>query len=304
MSTPLRRSPSSARRACATLVVATLAILAAACGGSSDAGAGYAISGDDLRATATTEAPDPHITTVATVVVPAIEVFTDKPADPGATTTTAGPRAQPASLRTGGVATQAQPIPRFGLNSAGSAKTETGYTFDNPTYNDKPLVLVVTAEDGDWIKVLLPARPNGSEGWVRASDVTLSEHDFHGTLDISDRHLTVYRGDTVIADTAVVVGKDATPTPLGHIYINEVLTAAEAGVNPGGSYGPNLLPTNAYSETLDLFDGGLPVIAFHGTNQPDLLGSAASNGCVRMPNEVVTQLAEQLPAGTPIDIVE
>jgi lipoprotein-anchoring transpeptidase ErfK/SrfK len=235
-----------------------------------------------------------------------LEVFTDKPADPSDPndTTTSAPQAEPAKFQTGSAVAQTQPIPRQGFSSAGSTRTDTGYTFDNPTYNDKALVLVVTEQDGAWVKVLLPARPNGTEGWVRAGDVTLTEHDFHGTLDISDRHLTVWDGNEVIADTAVVVGKDSTPTPLGLHYISEVLTAAEAGVNPGGSYGPNILATNAYSEMLDLFDGGLPVIAFHGTNQPELLGQAKSNGCVRMPNEVVTLLAEKVPAGTPVDVVE
>ena len=33
-----------------------------------------------------------------------------------------------------------------------------------------------------------------------------------------------------------------------------------------------------------------------------LIGSAASNGCVRMPNEVVTLLAETIPAGTPVTV--
>ncbi len=282
--------------------------LAAGCGGT-DVGSGYAIDGDDLRATTTTVYVDPHITIVATAVVPNLEVFTDKPLDPDATTTTAGAWAEPASLRTGGAggltgAANTQPIPRVGLNSAGSAKTDAGFVFDNPTYSKKPLVLVVTGSQGDWLRVRLPARPNHQEGWVRSSDVALSEHTFHGTLDVSDRHLTVWEGDTVIAETPVVVGKDSSPTPLGPVYINEVLTAAEAGVSPGGAYGPNVLPTNAYSESLDLFDGGLPVIAFHGTNQPDLLGQAASNGCVRMPNDVVVKLAETIPAGTPIDIVE
>lgn len=44
------------------------------------------------------------------------------------------------------------------------------------------------------------------------------------------------------------------------------------------------------------------MIAFHGTNQPELIGSKASNGCVRMPNDVVSWLALVLPPGTPIDI--
>lgn len=273
----------------------TLALAGAACSsGDSRAGDGFGIDGADLVATSTTTtaAADPALTQVATATVPQLEVYTDKPG-----------QAEPASLRTPSVAA-AQPIPREGLNSAGSTKTDFGFTFDNPTYFDKPLVLVVTGQEGDWIKVLLPARPNGQEGWVRASDVTLSQHDFHGVLDLSDRQLTFWEGDTEIAATQVVVGADGSPTPQGQIYIAEILTATEAGTSSGGSYGPYILSTNAYSETLDLFQSGLPVIAFHGTNQPGLVGSAVSNGCIRMPNEVVTLLAETLPAGTPVSVVE
>lgn len=277
----------------------TLALAGTACGSSSSrAGDGFGIDGADLIATSTTTtaaAPDPALTQVATAAVPKLEVYTDKP--------TGAVQAQPASLRTPSVASAA-PIPREGLNSAGSAKTDFGFVFDNPTYFGKPLVLVATGRDGDWIKVLLPARPNGQEGWVRASDVTLSQHAFHGLLDLSDRQLTFWEGGTEIAATQVVVGASNSPTPEGHIYIAEILTASEGGTSPGGAYGPNILATNAYSETLDLFQSGLPVIAFHGTNQPGLIGSAVSNGCIRMPNDVVALLADTLPPGTPVDIVE
>jgi lipoprotein-anchoring transpeptidase ErfK/SrfK len=63
-----------------------------------------------------------------------------------------------------------------------------------------------------------------------------------------------------------------------------------------------VFPLNGYSEQLDTFDGGVPVIAMHGTNRPDLVGQAASNGCVRLPNEVITQLNEELPIGTQVEI--
>ena len=62
------------------------------------------------------------------------------------------------------------------------------------------------------------------------------------------------------------------------------------------------MATSAYSEQLDSFDGGLPQVAFHGTNRPALIGTQASNGCVRMPDAVDLQLAGLLPAGTPITI--
>jgi lipoprotein-anchoring transpeptidase ErfK/SrfK len=74
--------------------------------------------------------------------------------------------------------------------------------------------------------------------------------------------------------------------------------------NDTGIYGSWVLATNGYSESLDTFNDGLPVIAFHGTNQPELVGTKASNGCVRMTNEVVSKLADALPAGTPIDIIQ
>src|SRR3954452_2927243 len=45
---------------------------------------------------------------------------------------------------------------------------------DNPNTFHDPLVLLATARSGDWLKVLLPIRPNGSSGWVQVSDVQLT----------------------------------------------------------------------------------------------------------------------------------
>ncbi|MCD9623679.1 L,D-transpeptidase [Rhabdothermincola sp. EGI L10124] len=118
-------------------------------------------------------------------------------------------------------------------------------------------------------------------------------------LSLSDFNLKVYDGDEVIEETQVVIGQDNTYTPTGRFYLNEKIEQS----NPGGVYGPWVLSTNAYSESLDTFDGGLPVVAFHGTNQPELIGTQASNGCIRMPNDVVIRLAEILPAGTPVDVL-
>jgi len=96
----------------------------------------------------------------------------------------------------------------------------------------------------------------------------------------------------------VVIGTPGTPTPTGRFYIND----KEKQQNSGGSYGPWALSTSAYSEALDLFDGGMPVIAFHGTNQPGLIGTASSNGCVLtswitncQPANLATAPSQRLP---------
>jgi lipoprotein-anchoring transpeptidase ErfK/SrfK len=41
-------------------------------------------------------------------------------------------------------------------------------------------------------------------------------------------------------------------------------------------------------------------IAIHGTDQPELLGDAVSHGCIRMSNEDVLRLYEELEVGTPV----
>ncbi len=286
-SAPVNLSDSRLLRFLATIgVVLGLAAGAAAC----SSGNAEVVGVVETTTTTTVAAPDPYVTVVATAKDPEIEVLAEAPTDaevaPSPTTT-----APPAS----GV----QPIPRFGLNSAGSAKTDVGWTFENPTYFDNPLVMVVTGTSGDWLRVQLHTRPNGMEGWVRADDVELSSHSYRMELDLDDFELEVYDGEELIEQTQVVVGKDATPTPVGTYFLNEMIPQS----NPGGAFGPWILSTSAYSETLETFDGGLPVIAFHGTNQPDLIGTQASNGCIRMPNDVVTRLAETLPAGTPVTVV-
>ena len=279
--------PTSPSRLIALLaVMVALLVGAAACSGKE---APEAAPDTPAEPTATT-APAPVGTLIATAKVPSVIVFAEAPAELRSveTTTTTAP---PKSARA--------PIPRVGLNSAGVSKVALGYQFDNPTYFDNPLVMQVLEEHGDWLKVLIQARPNHTEGWVKASDVDVSSTTYRMVLSLADRHLTVYDGDTVVAETDVVIGKETTPTPLGAFYLSEKIQQKSAG----GVYGPWILSTNGYSEALDLFDNGLPVVAFHGTNQPDLIGTQASNGCIRMPNDVVTQLAEMLPAGTPILIV-
>jgi lipoprotein-anchoring transpeptidase ErfK/SrfK len=160
------------------------------------------------------------------------------------------------------------------------------------------LVFVVLEHDGDWLHVMIPTRPNGQTGWIKGSDVTLSKTVYRMELNLGAHHLKVFNGNDLFAETNVVIGKQSSKTPLGKFYLNEKISSD----NANGAYGPWILSTSGYSEDLDIFDNGLPVIAFHGTNQPQLLGQSVSNGCIRMPNDVDIKLHDNLPAGTPIEI--
>lgn len=43
-------------------------------------------------------------------------------------------------------------------------------------------------------------------------------------------------------------------------------------------------------------------IAIHGTDQPELLGAGTSHGCIRMSNDDVLRLYEELEVGAPVII--
>jgi lipoprotein-anchoring transpeptidase ErfK/SrfK len=43
-------------------------------------------------------------------------------------------------------------------------------------------------------------------------------------------------------------------------------------------------------------------IAIHGTNRPELIGLAVSNGCLRVRNDVLLRIFRATLAGTPVRI--
>ena len=64
-----------------------------------------------------------------------------------------------------------------------------------------------------------------------------------------------------------------------------------------------MIPLSAYSEAIDRINGGEAVVAIHGTVRPDLMGEAASLGCIRLENDVVTALGRVVEPGAPVEIV-
>lgn len=162
-------------------------------------------------------------------------------------------------------------------------------------------LVLLALEVGDaWTKVQLPVRPNGSTGWVRSSEVTLSGHDFLIAIDLTKHEIVVTNGDREVTRSAVGVGRTDRPTPGGEYFITELLQPPE----PDGIYGPYAYGLSGYSDVLMDFAGGEGVIGIHGTNEPDLVGTDVSSGCIRLPNPEIIRLVERVgvPLGTPVTI--
>ncbi len=168
----------------------------------------------------------------------------------------------------------------------------------------QPLTLMAidTADvDGErWLNVLLPVQPNGSTGWIKESEVTVTSTTKQIHIYLDERSLILTDGDTVILEATVAIGTDETPTPPGVYSVTDRLDYA----NPDHAYGAFALGMSGFSEVLDSFQGAPPQLAIHGTNQPNLIGDAVSNGCIRLPDEVILELAEYAELGTPVIVHE
>lgn len=169
--------------------------------------------------------------------------------------------------------------------------------------NGVPTVFAVLAKRVDrhcgvsWYRVQLPIKPNGITGWVRPYAVRLVPLRTRIQVDLSARRVTLFVRGREVLSTRAAIGSPRTPTPTGRYYVNQRLVPTDAS----GPFGPGAIGISAFSEVLTGWVQGGP-IAIHGTNRPDLLGRAISNGCIRVRNDLLRRLFRRAPAGTPVTV--
>lgn len=149
-----------------------------------------------------------------------------------------------------------------------------------------------------WVRVRLPGRPNSHSGWISTLRTKSRSTEWHLSVDLSTRRVTVHRGGRAERRFRAVVGESSTPTPRGQFFIEEALalSAQDAG-------GPFALATSARSRVLREFEGGPGQIALHGTdNLSGALGTAVSHGCVRLRTRAISWLARRIGSGVPLTI--
>ena len=151
----------------------------------------------------------------------------------------------------------------------------------------------------DWLHVYLPTRPNDATGWIKASDVAMSQPlDYQIKVSLADHKLTLLHNGVVEFEAPAAIGTDENPTPTGTFFYTDPLDLA---TQPGTAYGVFAIGLSGHSNTLSEFAGGDGQIAIHGTNDPSTIGESVSHGCVRVNNDVILKLAP-LPLGTPVVI--
>lgn len=303
------------------LAAAAFLVVLAGCGGTADgpisagpAGEGAATEptvsieigeGEPLAAPADPE-PSALVVTVEgdesadTALSPGSDGATPGPSPATAPVDIGPPLAFPAGASASSVVAQAV-APQVTARMAPEDDAAPVATLDHPTAVGSPLVFLAidTTSTPGWLQVQLPVEPNGTTGWVRRDDVTLFENPYRIEIERSSHRLQVFHLGEPWLTATIAVGTGATPTPVGEFYLLELL----APPDPTGPYGPYAFGLSGFSEVLDSFGGAdTAIIGLHGTDQPDALGTDVSFGCIRLANDVMSQLATTLPLGTPVRI--
>jgi hypothetical protein len=151
---------------------------------------------------------------------------------------------------------------------------------------------LITENDITWYRILLGVAPNGSAGWIRASDLTLERSTDRIAVDLSAHTLRHLRGGELVHRFRIGIGAASTPTTPGRFFVWASLLPSDAS----GAYGSYLLGLSGFSDVLQSWPGG-GRLAIHGTDDPNDRGADVSHGCVRVFNVQMDRLRD-VPMGT------
>jgi lipoprotein-anchoring transpeptidase ErfK/SrfK len=175
----------------------------------------------------------------------------------------------------------------------------------NAGFNGGPVALLVldarVVNGVNWLRVLLPQRPNGSSVWIDANLVRLTHTPWRIDISLKRRMVRLLRDGRVIRRWRAVVGKPSTPTPTGLFSVYQRVRQTD----PNAFLGSWALLLSGFSNVLRRFDGGPGRFAIHGRGGASLLdplGTARSHGCIRIDNRAIDVLAADVGDGTPVRI--
>src|SRR5690606_28915828 len=121
------------------------------------------------------------------------------------------------------------------------------------------MTMPIVEEQGEWLRIMMPERPNMLTAWVKASEVTRSTTTWHMVVELSEFRLYVYNNGEEQFTAQLGIGRDHTRTPTGEYFVAVMELPGPAG------YGPVVANLNAHSEDIESWQGsGDAITAFHG----------------------------------------
>jgi hypothetical protein len=164
---------------------------------------------------------------------------------------------------------------------------------------DSPTVVPVVRHRPGWYGVLSPHLPNGRIGWIsERARVTSYETAYRIVVSLRRREVVVRRDRRVVQRFPVAIGSAGTPTPTGRFAVTDKILTRDAS----SPYGCCILALSAHQPHTPQGWGGGDRVAIHATNLPESIGTAASLGCLRGPEEALRRAVRTVPLGTIVRI--
>lgn len=166
--------------------------------------------------------------------------------------------------------------------------------------------LLVTGRHRDargvgWVRVLLPMRPNGTEGWLRASQVRLRGTRRRVVVRLDTRRLELWSDRRRVASFPTGVGRPGTPTPTGRFAVQDPLRTP---AHLRGVYGTWTLILSGHSTAIEQLSGANALIGIHGPggDRRWRVGQLSSLGCAILSEPALARVAAFVEVGTPVTI--
>lgn len=119
-------------------------------------------------------------------------------------------------------------------------------------------------------------------------------------VDLSDRRVYLFIRDRPVTFYPIAIGQPGWETPTGKFQVIQMQQNPE-WVHPITGEVVRSGPANPLgSRWIGFWTDGHEQIGFHGTAEEKLVGKAVSHGCLRMRNQDVVALYQQIKIGTPV----
>ncbi|WP_170840767.1 L,D-transpeptidase family protein [Oceanobacillus limi] len=139
------------------------------------------------------------------------------------------------------------------------------------------------------------------QGSRKSSEASVETSSFSIRINKKTNQLTVFQNGDEVRSFSVGTGKDVSMTPEGDFnVVNKIEEPWYSSKGIPGGHPDNPLGSRWIGLNVPGTDG--TVYGIHGTNDPTSIGGHVSLGCIRMLNEDVEWLYNQIPIGTPVTI--
>lgn len=183
-----------------------------------------------------------------------------------------------------------------------------------PVQTEQHIIIPLTTRKTAQSSIILPSEMNPETDRIIAPvtkpAVPVNNGKYNIRISKSEYTLSLFKGNELVKTYRVAVGKNPgdkqrrgdNRTPVGDFKIVSIENASkwshdfrDGKGKIAGAYGPWFLRLDAK---------GWKGIGIHGTHDPDSRGTNATEGCIRLSNEEITELKQYAYRGMPVVISE